>query len=342
MVRKPKGTSVGESKLNTTNIYYFHQPISTLQSSFYWGYAIGQIPASRFVHYLGGKWMLFVSIFVPSLLTLLVPIASERSYSFALSIRIIIGLFESASFPSIYYFFPLWIPVQERTAIIPVIFAGIYFGEMMGFFFSGLLIDMQIIINGVDIGNWPCLFYLFGIVGLIWSPIWWLTASNTPESHKSITSEELEYIKAGRSITRREINSIGEKEKVDFQFNPLREEDSGNVALAMEKQSSSSFEFPLRALRSNAYSPLDASTTTEEHKEFTFSDIEIRTNQFAKGNNLNQECLQSHYTAVHVNELSELDEFSQSNPPWTKFFSHPVALTLFVSGWVYVSCHVNL
>ena len=40
---------------------------------------------------------------------------------------------------------------------------------------------------------------------------------------------------------------------------------------------------------------------------------------------------------------SEVDlpeqEFHQSHPPWRAFFTHPVAITLLVNGWVYVSSH---
>jgi hypothetical protein len=32
-------------------------------------------------------------------------------------------------------------------------------------------------------------------------------------------------------------------------------------------------------------------------------------------------------------------EFHQSHPPWRAFFTHPVAITLLVNGWVYVSSH---
>lgn len=32
-------------------------------------------------------------------------------------------------------------------------------------------------------------------------------------------------------------------------------------------------------------------------------------------------------------------EFQQNHPPWRAFFTHPVAITLLVNGWVYVSIH---
>eukprot|EP01035_Chromulina_nebulosa_P022315 gene22315-28899_t len=48
-------------------------------SSFYWGYALGQIPASIYTQLYGAKWLFGFSILIPSILTLLVPIASTTS-----------------------------------------------------------------------------------------------------------------------------------------------------------------------------------------------------------------------------------------------------------------------
>ena len=60
-------------------------------SAFYWGYALGQIPSSRLVQIYGAKWIFGLSILIPSILTLLVPIACRDSFGLALFIRAIIG-----------------------------------------------------------------------------------------------------------------------------------------------------------------------------------------------------------------------------------------------------------
>eukprot|EP01031_Cornospumella_fuschlensis_P048333 gene48333-59192_t len=88
-------------------------------SSFYWGYALGQIPSSRFVQMYGAKWIFGLSILVPSILTLFVPLACRGSFGLALFIRALIGLCESASFPAVFHFFPIWIPIKEKTLMIP-------------------------------------------------------------------------------------------------------------------------------------------------------------------------------------------------------------------------------
>ena len=72
-------------------------------SAFYWGYAAGQLPASRLAQMYGAKWIFAFSILIPSVLTLLVPVVARYSFELALVLRMSIGFFESASFPCMYH-----------------------------------------------------------------------------------------------------------------------------------------------------------------------------------------------------------------------------------------------
>jgi hypothetical protein len=49
----------------------------------------------------------------------------------------LIGFFESASFPAVFHFFPLWIGLDEKTVLVPFILSGMYVGEIIGFSLSG-------------------------------------------------------------------------------------------------------------------------------------------------------------------------------------------------------------
>lgn len=95
-------------------------------SAFYWGYALGQIPASRFASIYGAKYLFGLSVLVPSIITLFVPLACRSSFGLALFSRAILGLFESASFPCLFHFFPIWIPINEKPLLISVIMSGMY------------------------------------------------------------------------------------------------------------------------------------------------------------------------------------------------------------------------
>jgi MFS family permease len=48
-------------------------------------------------------------------------------------------------------------------------------------------------VNGLD-GGWPSIFYLFGLVGIIWFVIWMVCASDSPTKHKFIGENEQDYI----------------------------------------------------------------------------------------------------------------------------------------------------
>ena len=52
-------------------------------------------------------------------------------------------------------------------------------------------------IGGVDLGDWPSVFYVFGMAGVLWFPLWALRAHESPETHPSITPEEYDFVKRG-------------------------------------------------------------------------------------------------------------------------------------------------
>ncbi len=134
---------------------------------------------------------------VPSFLTILVPMACTHSLAAALTVRVLIGFFESASFPAIYHFFPIWVPNSEKTFMIPFIISGIYLGEIVGFSFSGELAESSFYINGDFYGGWQAIFYVFGLAGLLWCPLWIYAAYESPSVHPYITQEELDFMRTG-------------------------------------------------------------------------------------------------------------------------------------------------
>lgn len=124
--------------------------------------------------------------------------AARSSLTGALILRMMIGFFESASFPMVYHYIPVWIPIDEKTFLIPAILSGMYMGEIIGFSLSGVLVASDITISGKFYGGWPSVFYVFGIVGVVWFPFWAYLAHESPDRHPKITKEELLLIKKGK------------------------------------------------------------------------------------------------------------------------------------------------
>jgi len=151
-------------------------------SSCYWGYAAGQIPFSKLAQYIGAKPILLMSILVPGAIGFLFPYIAQKSFSAAFFVRVMIGLFSAGMYPSIYHLFPHWIPPSESTVLVPLATCGNYFGEIIGFAVSGWIIGFC---------NWSVLFYVFGVVGVLWCPFWWYVAAESPQVHPSISPEEL-------------------------------------------------------------------------------------------------------------------------------------------------------
>ncbi len=167
-------------------------------SAFYWGYALGQIPSSRLAHVMGAKFLFGLSVLIPSIITLLVPVACRTSFPLALFTRAILGLFESACFPCVFHFYVKWIPNSEKTLLITLINSGIYIGEIIGFGTSGYLTTTKSYqIGNVQFGGWDMVFYVFGLAGVLWYPFWVAMAHESPNVHPTISAEERDYINAG-------------------------------------------------------------------------------------------------------------------------------------------------
>lgn len=77
-----------------------------------------------------------------------------------------------------------WIPPQERSRMGAVVYAGAQFGTIISMPLSGLLAEH----------SWPSIFYVFGLVGVIWSIAFLWTVSEDPSSSPKISVEEKNYI----------------------------------------------------------------------------------------------------------------------------------------------------
>lgn len=95
-------------------------------SAFYIGYALGQMPSAFMTHWYGAKHLFGGSIAVTSVLTLFFPAVIKYNFGLGIFMRVVIGLTASATFPSCYYFYKSWIPVNEKTLMVSTIMSGVY------------------------------------------------------------------------------------------------------------------------------------------------------------------------------------------------------------------------
>jgi MFS family permease len=81
-----------------------------------------------------------------------------------------------------------WAPKLERSFLIGIGSSGSQIGPIIGFALGGYLC------NHGFAGGWPSIFYYGGILGVLWSILFVLLITESPEDHKFISEKEKLYI----------------------------------------------------------------------------------------------------------------------------------------------------
>lgn len=128
-------------------------------------------------------------MFINSAFAFLVPVAArEGGYWWLIVVRFIQGLGEGPIVPCTHALLAKWIPPNERSRMGAVVYAGAQFGTVISMPLSGLLADY-----GFD-GGWPSIFYIFGILGVVWSLAFIWLCYEDPNVHPKIDESEKKYI----------------------------------------------------------------------------------------------------------------------------------------------------
>jgi MFS transporter, ACS family, solute carrier family 17 (sodium-dependent inorganic phosphate cotransporter), other len=158
-------------------------------SSFFWGYLWFQLPGGLFADRFGGKRVLGAGVALWSIATFLTPIATA-SFGLLLLMRAALGVGEAVNFPAIHSIAARWAPATERARAISLHLSGTALGTIIA-----LLASPPIIIAF----GWEAVFYISGLVGLLWLALWWWKAADRPEHARGVSAAELAEIRAGRS-----------------------------------------------------------------------------------------------------------------------------------------------
>jgi len=173
-------------------------------SSFFWGYILFQIPGGMLATHYGGKVVFGLGVLSTSIFTILLPFCAH-SLPLLYAIRGLTGVGEAVTFPALTVMATNWFPAPERSTLFTFTNAGSFFGTALAFPIAGELMNMskkpqdawskhqKLCPNGIST-TWPFVFYFFGAVGIIWWMLWQRFVTATPEEHKTISKEELEYI----------------------------------------------------------------------------------------------------------------------------------------------------
>lgn len=157
-------------------------------SAFVWSYAAFQVPGGWLGDRFGPRKVLAAIVSYWSVMTMLTA-ACFNSISFIV-VRFLFGVGEAGAFPSATRGMQQWYPRQER---------GLAQGLSHSASRVGAAIAPPIVVGIMTALSWQWVFYICGLVGLVWSVLWYLTYRNQPSEHPLVNRAEIEYIREGRT-----------------------------------------------------------------------------------------------------------------------------------------------
>ncbi|CAK9258764.1 unnamed protein product [Sphagnum jensenii] len=147
-----------------------------VQSSFFWGYAISQLPGGWLAARFTGQKVLRGGVVLWSLATAAVP--SVASFIPGLLFcRLLVGLGEGVSPSAATDLIARAMPVSERSRAVATVFGGLNVGSVIGLLLAPMIIQYI---------GWESVFYIFGFLGVLWYLLLQLTTY--PSSCEAISS----------------------------------------------------------------------------------------------------------------------------------------------------------
>lgn len=157
-------------------------------SCFYFGYMVTQFLGGALADRFGGKVVLAIGVIWWSVFTILTPPAAALGIAVLIMARVLMGMGEGVTFPSIYSLYGKWVPTRERARSMALTNSGIPIGQV-----AALLVAPWIALQF----GWQWIFYLFGAVGFVWYAVWYFVVAKDPASHPRLSAQEAEEIAAG-------------------------------------------------------------------------------------------------------------------------------------------------
>lgn len=156
-------------------------------SSFFWGYVVMQVPSGYIANVWSGQKLLAIGMLLCGVLNVVMPIAaSQWALPAVLVCRVGMGLTQACLLPCIHTLLSKWAPPSERARLGTFAYAGAQFGTLIAMPVSGFL-------AGSSLG-WPSIFYIFGILAIVWGIVFFYFGANSPAEHRSISPKERKYI----------------------------------------------------------------------------------------------------------------------------------------------------
>ncbi|XP_015604932.1 sialin isoform X2 [Cephus cinctus] len=201
-----------KSKVDENGTTYYEQEFkwdSPLQglilSSFFYGYICTQFAGGWLAARVGGKRVFGIGIGITAGFTVITPPIVRANVYLLVAVRIVEGICEGVTYPSVHAIWANWAPPLERSKLATIAFSGSFVGTVISMPVAGLMTEYL---------GWASVFYVFGAFGLCWLILWWIVVADKPEDDPYISEIELKYIKQS-------LGHSGPKEEVVYPWKKI-------------------------------------------------------------------------------------------------------------------------
>ncbi|CAH2092714.1 unnamed protein product [Euphydryas editha] len=154
-------------------------------SCYFWGYFVSQIPGGRIAELFSAKWVMFFSVTINVVCTLLTPVMAEAHYAAVVVVRVGEGIGGGVTFPAMHVLLSKWAPPSERGVLAALVYAGTSLGTVISMLMAGVLTSTL---------GWESVFYVMGGLSCVWCVLWVWLVQDSPQAQPLISVEEREMI----------------------------------------------------------------------------------------------------------------------------------------------------
>ena len=158
-----------------------------VQTMFFVGYSLMQIPGGIMAEYFGHRRVLTISVIWWSVFTALTGFCN--SFAAFAGVRAMFGLGEGPMAPSMGRFMYRWFNKSEKGRASSFMLAGVFFGPVVG---PSITVALMMTFG------WRSVFVVFGAVGLVLAALWYYLAVDSPRNSKFTNVAEADYIEEGQ------------------------------------------------------------------------------------------------------------------------------------------------
>jgi ACS family glucarate transporter-like MFS transporter len=157
-------------------------------ASFFFAYALLQIPAGLLLDFWSVRWPLAIFVFGWSIATGLMSLVDGLTG--IMLCRIALGFTQAGAYPAAAAAIGRWFPKEERARANSSVATGGRAGGLIALALTPILMAL--------LGGWRIAFALYGVLGIFWAIAFVLWYRDSPEEHPFCGPAEAKRILAGR------------------------------------------------------------------------------------------------------------------------------------------------